>query len=130
MGENTGIPDLRTNQRRAIEALAAGATMPEAAAAANVSETTIYRWRREAVFAAALRAADGDNLRELARQLTSASNDALTLLQSVVNDQGAAVSVRVRAAAEILSQRARFYDVVTMQEQLDDVEARLQEAGL
>jgi len=130
MTQITGIPELRSNQRRAIEALVTGANVPEAAAAAGVSESTIYRWRGETDFAAALRIADGDALRDLARRITSAANDALTLLQSMVNDNEAAASVRVRAAAEILNQRARFYDVVTMQDQLDDVEARLQEAGL
>jgi len=130
MTQNTVIPDLRANQRRAIEALAAGASVPEAAAAADVSTTTIYRWQRELVFSQALRLADADNLRELARQLTSAADDALRLLVTVVNDKEAAPSVRVRAAAEILSQRARFYDVVNMQEQLADVERRLEAANL
>jgi hypothetical protein len=123
------ITDLSTSQRKAVEALAAGHSVPVAAELAGVDARTVYRWKLKPGFSDALRATDAENLRTLARRLTRASDAAFGLLLRVIADEQASYAVRVRAAVAVLEQRAKFYELVNIQDDLDDLDARLQEIG-
>lgn len=110
-----------------LEALARGASITEAAAAAGVGERTVYRWRTDPVFRAELLARDGERLEQLARRLQDAADDALTVLRLLATDERVPPGVRVRAAAEILTYRLRFYEAVQLNERVRAIEQRLDE---
>lgn len=114
--------ELTGKQRMAVEALARGASIKAAATAAGVHDRTIYKWRQKPEFIAALRAVDAENLKELARQLTAASLDAIGVLASVMNNKATDPSTRVRAASEILRHRAAFYELANLTERVDALE--------
>jgi len=116
--------------RRAITALAGGATMPDAARRAGVGERTLYRWRAERPeFIAALRAADADQLQAAGRKLTSATDQALDVLIGVLNDPKAHVYARLRAADLVLQHRAKFAELGQLSERLAALEAATAHEG-
>lgn len=116
------MTDLTSNQRRAIEALAAGESINETARKANVSPRTIYRWRSDPTFAAALRTADADHLAETARKLTAATDRAVEVLLGVLDDTKAAAGVKLRAVELVLTHRAKFYELLTISDRLEALE--------
>lgn len=120
-GKRTTV-DLRPSQRRAVDALARGASIKAAAAAAGVAERTVYKWRQTPEFVAALQAVDAANLKEMSRQLTAASLDAISVLADVVRNEKISASVRIRAAAEILRYRADFYKLTDLAERVEKLE--------
>ncbi|MCZ2095982.1 MAG: hypothetical protein LC121_06855 [Anaerolineae bacterium] len=119
--------NLTPKQRKAITALVAGRNFDEAAKAAGVSVRTLHRWRSDPLFMAELRAADSEQLGEIARVLNGASRDAVTVLMGVMNDAKAKPDLRIRAAGEILKHRASFFELTTLEARLTDLEARLKE---
>ena len=121
---------LNTKHRQCIRLLADGLTVAEAAQVLGVGERTVYNWRAKPEFLAALRSADADNLREISRKLTTSSDTALGVLETIMNDTTAPASVRVRAASEILNHRARFYELVNLGDRLADIETRLEQGNL
>lgn len=124
------LTNLQANQVKALEALAAGGSVDEAAAAAGVTVRTVYRWRTSPDFAGALRAANAEGLRELARLVAASSREAVEYLRAVIADVKAPHGVRIRAAGQLLSVYPRLYELVSLQEQLDDIERRLEAANL
>lgn len=119
--------NLTPKQRKAITALVAGRNFDEAAKAGGVSVRTLHRWRATPEFAAELRAADSEQLLTVARVLNGASQDAVTVLLSVMNDKDAKPDLRLRAAGEILKHRASFFELTTLEARLTDLEGRLKE---
>lgn len=116
---------LSPKQRAAIKALAGGANHDAAAAAADVSPRTLYRWRRDPVFMAGLREADSDALGEVARVLNTASRTAVDMLVSVINDPKSSPGLKVRAAGEILRHRAVFFEAMTLSEDVAELRERI-----
>jgi len=115
---------LTPRQRACIGALAGGATINEAATVAGVTRRTVLRWRSLPLFTAELQAADVEAMSELARYLNAGAREAADVLRTVMNDVKVPAGVRVRAAAEYLAHRERFYELLTLTERLAAVEAR------
>ena len=119
--------NLTPKKRKAIAALAGGQDFERAAEAAGVTVRTLHRWRSDPRFMAELRAADSEQLGEIARVLNGASRDAVTVLMGVMNDAKAKPDLRIRAAGEILKHRASFFELTTLEARLTDLEGRLKE---
>ena len=122
MADSGVIPnDLRPKQRRAILAMLSPEhrTIADAAGAAGVGERTLVRWLSEDVtFRAELRAAELAVLDACGRRLLSTLDTALDCLIEIVKDPDAPVSVRARAAADLLDRCLTWRQAV-------DLEARL-----
>ena len=73
------MPALQSNQRKALEALTAGSTIAQASVIADVTETTVYRWRSENAngFMDALNEANERILQDTVMSLTVASVQAV-----------------------------------------------------
>ncbi len=131
MAEFQAIPGkLNTKHKACIRLLADGSTVAEAALALGVGERTVYNWRAKPEFLAALRSADAEALQEISRKLTVATDSALDVLLTVMNDSENPPGVRVRAADSILKHRAAFYELVSLGERLTEVENRLENGKL
>lgn len=124
MSEKTS---LRPNQKRAINALARGASFDNAANAAGVSVRTLHRWRNEADFIAALRTADDDHLRDLTRKLNAAADLAFSVLVEVASDKNAPRHARLRAADSLLKHRVAFMELVTISDQIAAMREQIEE---
>lgn len=116
---------LSVKQRHAVHALAGGASIEDAAAAAGVTTRTLYRWRQSPLFMTALQQADQDAIGEIARTLSAASLRAVAYLVEILNTKKAPPSLRLRAASEILKQRGAFFELSNLAERLDALEGQL-----
>lgn len=114
---------LSPKQRRALLALADGATNRLAAQQAGVSERSIQRWRSAPAFAEALHKAEGDKLSDVARQLTALSLTAAATLAEILDDKTLPVSARLRAAQLVLEHGQRLHDMRLFAARLEALEA-------
>ena len=105
----------------AILALAAGATVREAAREAGVGERTIHRWRSEdPSFLAAVERARDELFDANFAALVGAGRDAVQTLQDLL-DTGPP-PVRLGAARAILDQLCRYREVVELQRRVAELE--------
>jgi len=126
MTEN-GIPvkSLSPEQRRALDALLTGATTAQAAERAGCAERTLYRWKQEPLFSTAWQDAQDAALDETAGALVAGSRDSVLLLHSVVLNQSAQMSHRLRAADTLLNGALKWHEQRTFAQRLSAVEAAL-----
>lgn len=127
MSEQNMGEKLRTNQVKAIEALAAGATNEVAAAEANVQVRTLFNWKCQPNFKQALQDATDRALQETSQALTFAAKDAVLFLQNVVNNTDAKDSTRVQAAKVILDSVLRLREQYELTRRIELIEGRLHE---
>ena len=116
---------LTAAQKRAIAALVGGSDYSAAAAAANVSDRTLRRWRNEQVFSQAL--ADGlHEVHELTvRRTVRAATLAVKTLADMAIDKKAPAGARVQAAAAILAHADKSYTQRLLEAKIADMEAML-----
>jgi hypothetical protein len=112
------VKELTTAQRKAIPHLLAARSVEEAAKAAGVSERTLYRWMADHVFAAALAAAETNAIDYAVRRLITLSDSAVEALKTVLSDDTASATTKVRAALGVL-------DSLIKLRELRNIEARL-----
>jgi Helix-turn-helix domain len=103
MPHSTESPLLTTVQQCVIDALAAGATLTDAAEANNINRATIYRWmktRKE--FSTALHHARAEFVLARRDDLHYLSNRALEILLVILNNPKSSPAVLLRTAMFIL----------------------------
>ena len=100
-----GIGMLTRAERRAVAALALqhGASGPEAARAAQVHHTTVYRWLEDPEYTALMEAASIVATRRVIGILTEGAADAASYLVSAVRNEDLNAGHRIRAADLILT---------------------------
>jgi AcrR family transcriptional regulator len=105
---NSSTPELTPIQAQVVLALAQGATVTAAAAAANLHRGTIYKWlNTQKEFEEAVRHARADYILTLRDELRDLSGTALATLRSLLTDAQTPHSVRMRVALAIL-ERPQF----------------------
>lgn len=112
-------------QRLAIEALALGQDVMDAAQAAGVNRSTLYRWRRDPVFAAELRRIDAEALEQLGRGLMALSAPALEALKRALAE-GQPMAIRLRAAQLICERGPALAEMTTVVSRLEEIERALE----
>jgi AcrR family transcriptional regulator len=106
-----------------IAALAGGATVRDAAAAAGVGEMTVYRRLKERDFRRQLDETRAEILTGAMARLSAAATDAVTTLTSLLAAESE--SVRLGAARSILDAVLRWREQAELAERLDRVEGWL-----
>ncbi len=95
---------LSTKKHRAIAALLTESSTEAAAVTAGVAASTIYRWlQTDAQFCRALAEAETAVVADAAREIATASREAITILRAVFRDKTARPRDKVAAANSILS---------------------------
>jgi len=122
---DTGNSNLNVARRRAIAALLEMRSYEDAAAEAGVAVRTLYRWRSDPVFVAALRAAQGDDLHELSRQFHAEARQSLAVMVAIRDDATAAKSVQLRAAALIVEHAQALRGATDFEARIAALEERL-----
>lgn len=115
---------LSARRRRALEALLTEPTTRAAAAAARVSEATIWRWLSEPVFSEAYRRARSVLFESTMAGLQAIVSDAVRTLHAIMNDETNAASVRVNAAGKLMEAGFKSRDVMDTETRLAELEAR------
>jgi hypothetical protein len=113
------MPDLNARQLKALGALLSGKTVPDAAQAAEVNETTVRRWLREDdAFNAALSEGRREALSAAMNVTTAVARTAAGVILEVMSDKRAPAGIRLRAACAILEMLLKWAE-------LQDFEMRL-----
>jgi len=89
-------------KERAIQSLLQGASVARAAKAAGVTPRTLFRWLADESFTRRLHEAQQSIFDRVTRRLTVKAIRAVTVLSTVMNDEEAPPSARVRAALGVL----------------------------
>ena len=96
--------DLPRPQLSAIEALAAGQSLNEAAVAAGVDRTTLWRWRRDDdTFRAALAGVRNDAREELSTRLLTLAGKALAVVAAALDAGDARTAIAILRGCGALS---------------------------
>ena len=122
-GEACGGPDdLTPKQERVFQAILSSRSQKEAASAAGVSETTLWRYQKDKIFAGRLRearlAATGHSMTRL-QQL---SGDAVTVLHDLMMREDAPPGARLSAARTALDYSFRSAEVEELKVRIDLLE--------
>lgn len=104
-------------QRKAIETMLTTGNMVQAADAAGVNRSTIYRWMADDVFVAALRDAEAEAVQGLSRSLAGLGESAAQALRDALAPNNK-ITVRLRAAEIVTDRLLKLRELV-------DIEARL-----
>lgn len=125
-GNNGRLYELSRSQRRAIAALMAYPTVPEAAEVAGCSERSIYRWLAEHNdFRSELSRAEAAAISDASRRLARLLGLAIETLEAVMRDSEASHSSATRAAQLALEYGARFHEVGVIETRLAELERRV-----
>ena len=112
-------------QRKAIEALATGHTVDDSALLSGVTPQTVYRWRRQAEFRAALNEMSDQLLQEASTQLVASVSGAISTLRRIAADEEAPASTQVAAARAILDAVLKLREQLELLERIEALEAQV-----
>lgn len=111
----------------AIVALLSSPTIPEAAKAAGISESSLLRWMERGDFQRKYRAARREVIECAIASLQSAAGEAVETLRR--NLRCGKPSVEVRAAATILEISIRGIELIDLEERISDLEETMMVKG-
>lgn len=120
---------LTPRQQKFVTVLLSELTVEAAARAAGISHTTAYRWLEQAGVQAAVKEIERQAIESTARGLVALASQALTVLQDAMTDPATPMATRVRAADTALNRLLQLRDLVTIEERLAALEARLGDAA-
>ena len=106
--EESGEPNaLSATQEQALQAVISHPTLKEAALAAGISETTLWRYMREEEFSRRLREARREAVNHAVTRLQKASSEAVTVLRDLMMKEDAPPAARISAARTVLDYAMR-----------------------
>lgn len=123
--ESDNFDPLRSNQRRAVESIAAGRTLEQAAIEAGVTVRTVYRWRSEPGFQAAIRTVNEQALDHATMTLASAAVVAVETLRDLLTSDTTKDAVKVAACRAILDNVLKIKELHDFDKRLGDIERAL-----
>lgn len=103
--------------------LAAGATVAEAAAAANVGESTVYRRLKDSEFKAKVRELRDSMVARAAGKLSDLMTAAVGVLEELLSST--TESIRLRAAVSTIDQAVRLKEIYELADRIKVLEERL-----
>jgi hypothetical protein len=125
--EPTNESELNPKQEIAIAALISRNTIKDAAAAANVSEVTLWRWMKQPAFKRAYTEARWRAVQQAIAILQNATSTAAIVLHKVAEDEDADPRVRVYASRAILHNAMKGIELEDQEQRLNELEALAKE---
>jgi hypothetical protein len=122
MSVNVSLP---ANKRKALSAMLQGASTEAAAAAAGVTERTVYRWQHESDFKAALAAARSTAMQQTFNMLIALGAKAAQQLEAALDDR--ATAEQRRAADSVIKHILALQQALDFEERLENIEQQLEE---
>jgi hypothetical protein len=117
---------LTANQQRAIAALLIEPNIREAAKAAKISETTLFRWLKDEAFDKAYMDARRHATGQAIAHLQQSSTKAVKTLCEVMDDTQAPTSSRVTAAKTVLELSMKSVEIEDLAQRLAQLESLYQ----
>lgn len=126
MAENdTESKELTLAQHKLIAALLISRNIRAACKVANIPERTAFRWLGDVRFQAALESAEGEQIADVTRRLLVLSDQAIDVLQAVLQSETASYPIKVRAAALVLEQLISLRELRNTESRLAALESAI-----
>lgn len=125
--DKPGATSLGVRQQRLLAALLTHGDVASACATAKVSRSTAARAFRDPAFVEALRAAETERLRDATRVLVNLGARAGRVLEEAMDDPGAPMAARVRAADIALTKLLALRTAVDVESRLTALEAAVEQ---
>lgn len=109
-------------QRKVIRGLISGMSALQVANRIGIHENTIYRWCKEPAFQEALREAERESMKNLTISLMILADKATDTLQSVMENEKALDSSKVRAADIVLGRLLQTRELLELEERIAKLE--------
>jgi hypothetical protein len=113
---------LPPKQELALRAVISHPTLKEAALAAGISETTLWRYMQDAEFSRRLREARREAVSHTVTRLQQASSDAVTVLRDLMLKEDAPPAARISAARTVLDYSFRAAEQEEQRARIDELE--------
>jgi len=114
---------ISAKQAKAVEALLAFPNVTDAAAAAGVGQTTIYRWMQQPDFVSELRRRQRLVLDGVTAKLTAMATEAADVYLDGIRDES--ISVRLKAAGDLFAHLLKLSELVSLQARMEEIEEML-----
>jgi len=127
------IADERPRSKIATQAgfghsrLTGGSDHQEAAQAADVGESTVFRWLQDPDFQEAFQKAKQQTVRQAITRLQQVTGEAVDVLKKVMTDSGSPAGSRVTAARIILDTALKAVEMEDLEARVAALEARTNE---
>lgn len=122
MNENETQKKLTPAQRLTIEKLLTCGDVQDAATAANVARSSVYRWMKEPVFLAELRTAESAAIAGLSRSLAGLGALAASALRDGLSDPK--MTIRLRSAEVVIGNLLKLRELVDIETRIAALEAQ------
>ena len=116
---------LTKKQQRAVQALAAGKGVADAARSARVKQSDLLAWLSLPEFRQALSGAEGDLLDTSTRRLLNLQSLAVSEVADILADKSASHEVRLRAAGQVIDTMLRLREMRDIEQRLHALEQSL-----
>lgn len=116
---------LTRKQQRAVQALAAGKDMADAARSARVKQSDLLAWLSLPEFRQALSGAEGNLLDTSTRRLLNLQSLAVSEVAGILADRSASHEVRLRAAGQVIDTMLRLREMRDIEQRLQALEQSL-----
>lgn len=120
--ESPGTGELSAKQELALRAIISHPTLKEAALAAGVSDSTIWRYMQDEAFSKRLREARRDAVSHAVIRLQQASSDAVTVLHELMMKEDAPAVARITACRTVLDYSFRAAEMDELKVRVDELE--------
>lgn len=116
-------------KEQAVVALLLQPSIGEAAKAAGIGESTLWRWLQQADFLETYRAAKREAVGQAVAQLQQASGGAVKTLADIMKDTGAPASARVSAAKCVLELAIKAVEIEDLSARVEFLEKQFTSKG-
>lgn len=113
---------LPAKQELALRAVISHPTLKDAAQAAGVSETTLWRYMQDGEFSRRLREARREAVNHAVLRLQKASSDAVTVLRDIMMKESAPAPARITAARAVLDYSMRAVETDELRVRIEELE--------
>ena len=113
---------LPQKQELALRAVISHPTLKEAALAAGISETTLWRYMQDDAFSRRLREARKEAVDHAVIRLQKAASEAVTVLRDLMMKDDAPASARISAARTVLDYTFHTVEVDDLRSRIDSLE--------
>ena len=118
---------LQNDHQRALALLVSGHNMSDTARMLGVRRETVWRWTKEPEFATQMARVRESAMDALEVVLHESAIEAAEVLRSVMKDEGASPSTRIRAAVAILERVQKAQDIKAKREAQEPPTMELEE---
>jgi hypothetical protein len=120
--DDEGIPALPPRQERALHALLTTSTQKEAALAAGVSETTLWRYMDDPAFQRCLREVQRHTFTYGVIGIQRDMDEAVSVIREIMTSVAAPHAARLSAAKSFIDYSARFLEIGDLKKRMDELE--------